>query len=206
MAVKKSSPAAVATAAAATTVAAATKQTATKPAAAKAAATKQVTEPATEIVADTAAEEVAPVQEDAVETKFQTLQAKLALITAAVKELTIVAKTLQKDYAKAVKTVTKRGRKVNATKRSPSGFAKPAMLSDELCDFLKIAHKSERARTEVTRMINDYIKANNLQDPTDKRNIKPDDSLQKIMNLGEGDVLSYFNLQKYIKHHFVRAA
>jgi chromatin remodeling complex protein RSC6 len=142
-------------------------------------------------------------QDDQIDTKFQSIYAKLIVVSNAVKELTSVLKVVQKDYSKTVKTAAKRGRKAVAGKRSPSGFAKPAVLSDELCDFLKIEHKSERARTDVTRLINEYIKANNLQDQNDKRKIVADESLKKIMNLQPTDELSYFNLQKFIKHHFV---
>jgi len=164
-------------------------------------------QPVTEVVeVTTPVQDGAAVADDNVDTKFQTLQQQLVVIGNAVKTLTQTLKVLQKNYAKAIKTTAKRGRKAPATKRSPSGFAKPAQLSDELCDFLKIPRNSERARTEVTRMINDYIKQKNLQDPSDKRNIRADDSLRKIMNLKDNDVLSYFNLQKYIKHHFVRTA
>lgn len=148
--------------------------------------------------------EASPAPEDH-ESKFQSMYAKLIVMSNAIKELTVSLKAIQKEYVKTVKTVAKRGRKATTGKRNPSGFAKPAILSDELCDFLKIPHKSERARTEVTRMINEYIKANSLQDPNDKRKIKADESLKKIMNLTETDELSYFNLQKFIKHHFVRA-
>jgi chromatin remodeling complex protein RSC6 len=141
--------------------------------------------------------------DDLVDTKFQSMYTKLAIVSNAVKELSAALKAIQKEYSKTIKTAAKRGRKASIGKRSPSGFAKPAILSDELCDFLKIDHKSERARTEVTRMINDYIKSNKLQDPEDKRKIVADESLKKIMNLKDTDELSYFNLQKFIKHHFI---
>lgn len=187
-------------------------------AAKKQSTTKSATTDATvpEVPAPSAPVDVAPpatepvaaetlVQDDQIESKFQSMYAKLVIVSNAVKELTVALKAVQKDYSKTVKSVAKRGRKAAVGKRSPSGFAKPAVLSDELCDFLKIAHKSERARTEVTRMINEYIKANNLQDPNDKRKIIADEQLKKIMNLKPTDALSYFNLQKFIKHHFVRA-
>lgn len=154
----------------------------------------------TAVVTDVAAPEV-----DQVDQKFQSLYAKITTLTNALKDMTLTVKVLQKEYVKSVKSVTKRGRKGVTTKRNPSGFAKPAKLSDELCDFLSLPRGSQEARTNVTRMINEYIKKNNLQDSKDKRNIIADAALKKIMNLQEGDVLSYFNLQKYIKHHFVTA-
>lgn len=151
----------------------------------------------------------APVADaDPVQGKLDAVSEKLTLLANTIKELQAVVKVLQKDYVKSVKTASKRTRKAVAggAKRTPSGFAKPAKLSNELCDFLSIPHGSERARTEVTRMLNQYIKTKNLQDPNDKRNINPDPALKKIMNLTDSVKLTYFNLQTYIKHHFVPAA
>jgi upstream activation factor subunit UAF30 len=61
------------------------------------------------------------------------------------------------------------------------------------------------SRTEVTRKINEYIKASNLQDPSDKRKIMPDEKLKTILNIVDGEQTNYFNLQKQLKHHFTKA-
>lgn len=166
---------------------------------APAAETAPVAAPPAEVPAVEPTTNVDPVQE-----KLDSVSDKLVLLANTVKELQAVVKVLQKDYVKTVKTASKRTRKAaGGAKRVPSGFAKPAKLSDELCDFLALARGSELARTEVTRKLNAYIKENQLQDQADKRNIKPDASLKKIMNIGDDVKLTYFNLQTYIKHHFV---
>jgi chromatin remodeling complex protein RSC6 len=67
---------------------------------------------------------------------------------------------------------------------------------------LGVPKGSAMARTLVTKHINEYIKKNNLQDPTDKRIISPDAKLKSILSIGDGDKLTYFNLQTYIKQHF----
>ena len=54
-------------------------------------------------------------------------------------------------------------------------------------------------------MINKYIVDNNLRKEEDKRQIIPDKKLSKLLNLDGSEQLSYFNLQKYIKHHFVKS-
>ena len=58
------------------------------------------------------------------------------------------------------------------------------------------------ARTEVTKYLTKYIKEHNLQDEANRRKILPDNSLQKLLNVGTDDEVTYFNLQKYMKVHF----
>lgn len=131
-----------------------------------------------------------------------------------IKEFLSVLKTVQKDYAKLLKSVNKRktrsssaseGEDGNTRRRvTPSGFTKPVKLSDSLCDFMGVAHGTTLPRTNVTKYINEYIKTNNLQDPSDKRHILPDDKLKTILDLSgrEDSHITYFNMQTFIKHHF----
>ena len=61
---------------------------------------------------------------------------------------------------------------------------------------------TELARTEVTKYITGYVKDHNLQDPEFKRRILPDAKLRKLLGVKKSEELTYFNLQKYMKHHF----
>ena len=88
--------------------------------------------------------------------------------------------------------------------RIPSGFVKPTLISDELAMFLGKPVGTEMARTDVSRKINSYIKENGLQDTENGRKINPDEKLRKLLALSEEDELTYFNLQKYMKHHFIK--
>jgi DNA topoisomerase-3 len=54
------------------------------------------------------------------------------------------------------------------------------------------------ARTEVVKKIWDYIKANNLQDPADKRSIKADGKLQAVFGK---DSATMFELAGIIGKH-----
>lgn len=124
------------------------------------------------------------------------------------KELMAVVKTLKKDNAKALKASGRRQRKAPAdgSKRPASGITKPTKLSEELCDFLGVPRGSTLARTEVTKIINTYIKTNKLQDESDRRTIHPDAKLKKILlPIPDGKKLSFFNMQSFIKHQFVKA-
>ena len=115
-------------------------------------------------------------------------------------------KNLQKQTMKEMKEINKKkGKKSDRPKREPSGFAKPSLISQELCDFLGKETGTELARTEVTKHLTTYIKANNLQAPEDKRKILPDAKLKKLLRVQKGDDNTYFNLQKYLKPHFPKS-
>ncbi len=125
-------------------------------------------------------------QMNALKTEFRTLEKK------AIREL----KTAQKVNAK---------RKRKSGNRSPSGFVKPTLISDELAKFLSKPSGTEMARTEVTREINGYIRAHNLQDKQNGRKINPDASLTALLKIKNGEELTYFNLQRYMSPHFAKA-
>ena len=96
-------------------------------------------------------------------------------------------------------------RKRKAGNRSPSGFVKPTLISEELASFLKKPKGTEMARTEVTREINGYIRQHNLQDKQNGRKINPDTHLATLLKITSADELTYFNLQRYMSPHFAKA-
>ena len=61
------------------------------------------------------------------------------------------------------------------------------------------------ARTDVTKEINAYIRAHKLQDPENGRKINPDKKLAALLRIGKSDELTYFNLQRYMSPHFIKA-
>jgi chromatin remodeling complex protein RSC6 len=87
--------------------------------------------------------------------------------------------------------------------RKPSGFLKPMLISDELAMFLGKPIGTVMTRVDVSHELNAYIEANGLQNQENSRKINPDEKLRKILTLSEGDELTYFNLQRYMKHHFI---
>lgn len=149
----------------------------------------------------------APVNQpvDTIATRFVTLIEKLNTLATETRELTSLVRGLQKDHAKFVRDNQRNvAKRQNKTKRVASGFAKPTLLSDEMYAFLEIPKGDVVARNDVTRKLNQYVVTNNLRDDKDKRRILPDAKLKKLLNMGEGEQLTYFNIQKYIKHHFVK--
>lgn len=108
-----------------------------------------------------------------------------------------VRKHLVREGKQTRKADAKRTRKGGA-KKEPSGFAKPSPLSESLCTFLNLPDGTKLARTEVTRYLNQYIKKNELRDPSDKRIIKPNEALKSLLGVNDEETLTYFNLQKFI--------
>jgi chromatin remodeling complex protein RSC6 len=170
--------------------------------------TPVVVDPSAEVAEVVEVVETTPVVEsEAAVDKFVVVLEMLQRWATDIKNATTLMKTLQKEHQKAQKASVKKPKKstpasTEGKSRTPSGFAKPTKLSDELCGFLGVPAGSQLARTEVTRVLNEYIKKNNLQDANDKRTIVPDEKLSSILKLEGGDKLTYFNLQTYIKHHF----
>lgn len=62
----------------------------------------------------------------------------------------------------------------------------------------------EVARTNVTQYLINYIKKNNLQSEENKKYIKPDEKLNKLLNIREEDEVTYFNIQSYMNKHFIK--
>ena len=170
----------------------------------KAAATP--VEPVNEVVdAPVETVEEAPVSATAtVAGKMGEFGAKLMQMTSLLSTLKSDFKTLEKCISREMKVLEKasnKGRRSNAN-RKPSGFIKPTLISDELAAFLGKSVGTEMARTAVSKEINNYIQTHNLKDKNNGRIIHADAKLTKLLKLQKDDELTYFNLQKYMKHHF----
>ena len=111
-------------------------------------------------------------------------------------------KTLNTQVGKAVKDKTKTPRATNTT----SGFKKPVKISKDLAKFTGWNEDELYSRVDVTKYICDYIQNNNLQNPSDKRNIIPDSKLQKLLGFdpNSDESLKYYNIQSCLKNqnHF----
>lgn len=134
------------------------------------------------------------------ETLSTTIQSLITQLKSAQSELT----SLKKNYAKELKSKNKLLAKKKNTNRLPSGFAKPCKISKEMAKFLSLDENELIARNQVTKLINQYIIDNDLRNEKDKRQIQPNKQLTKLLNLSGDEQLSYFNLQKYMKHHFIK--
>lgn len=146
-----------------------------------------------------------------IESSFSDLNTRLQEFRSYYSSLVTDVRTLQKNVQRYLRDSTRKNKRrkrvkdPNAPKRAPSGFAKPALISNALCSFLGKPKGTEMARTEVTKHLTQYIKANSLQDSENRRKIIPDQKLQKLLNVSSSDEVTYFNLQKYMKVHFPKS-
>jgi hypothetical protein len=116
-------------------------------------------------------------------------------------------KTLEKTVARELKQATKSSGKKrrSSANKQPSGFVKPTKISDELIKFLGKEAGTEMSRVEVSKEVNAYINEHKLKDEKCGRQINPDAKLTKLLKINKDEVLTYFNLQRYLKIHFIKA-
>ena len=132
------------------------------------------------------------------------------------KTMSTELKNSKKRYLKIVKTLSKtKKRKTSSTqdessKKEPSGFISPIEIPANLAGLMKVTHKMMLPRTVVTKHIISFIKENHLESKTNGRNFDltdPSNSnasmLKKLFNIERGDEVTYFNLQSYLKPHFI---
>ena len=143
---------------------------------------------------------------DAGASTYNAFMSKLQTLASLVATLKSDFRVIEKQVSRELKHVARLNekRKRKSGNRSPSGFTKPTRISDTLAVFLNRNPGTELARTEVTREINQYIRSNDLQDKQNGRRINADAKLSTLLGLAATDELTYFNLQRYMSHHFVK--
>ncbi|KAD4384962.1 hypothetical protein E3N88_25130 [Mikania micrantha] len=92
----------------------------------------------------------------------------------------------------ATSTATKRGR--------PAGILKVVPVSPALGEFLGL---SEVSRTDAVKKVWEYIKHNNLQNPSNKKEILCDAKLKTIFN--EKDKVGFLEIAKLMSQHFIKS-
>jgi chromatin remodeling complex protein RSC6 len=167
--------------------------------------------PAAEVASPVASatEAAAPVAEvsDSV-SRMAEFSSKIQQLNGVVSSLKVEFKNLERAILREMKNAQKSSSKKRRASgnRQPSGFVKPTRISDELAQFLGKEIGTEMARTAVSKEINQYIRSNSLQDKSNGRKINPDAKLSTLLKINKGEELTYFNLQRYMKHHFVKSA
>lgn len=92
-------------------------------------------------------------------------------------------------------------------KLNNSGLMKPVKISADLARFMGVPVDTLQSRVAVTNAICSYVKTKDLQNPQNKREIRPDASLASLLGYS-GDKaqqpLTYFYVQQLIQPHFIK--
>jgi len=140
-------------------------------------------------------------------TQFDTIVSSLSTFRVQITALQHQLRVLERSVTKEVKNLKKESdKKKNKLPRKPSGFAKPSLITDELCLFMQLPSQSEVARTEVTQHIIKYIREHNLQHVDNRKIITPDSALKKLLGSNDEEEVTYFNLQKFMNKHFLKTS
>ena len=218
MAPKKSAPAAPTAAAPAPVAATPAKEVKPKAAKKAPAAKAEVAVPTVAAVPAVAPATAAPAQssEALLATLTEQLKALSTEFTAKVREAVKAtqeaakaAKKEQRDSKKKRKIspeeMTPEQRKAWEARRANNAFLVQRPLTPELCTFMGISAGSKRSQTEVTKFVSEYVKSHSCFDPNFKRRILPNAVLAKLLRVDDKTEVTYLNLQKYLKVHFLKA-
>ena len=128
-------------------------------------------------------------------------------MTLAARRMKALDKELEKIVKLEIKEASKRKKtKSSSDKRGPSGFnAKQSVPIEFTKQPWGADPDAELPRTTLTKMVYDYVKENQLQDPEDKRRIFPDDNLKELFHLNDEDELHFNNFQTYMKRLYDRS-
>jgi len=189
------------------------------PKAAKAPKAPKVTASKAEVVVPTVSSSAAPVvveSSDALLTRLtETLKALSSEFTIKVREAVKTTQEAAKQAKKEARDSKKKKRKdpkdmtpeelkSYEARRANNAFLVQRPLTAELATFMGIAAGSKRSQTEVTKFISDYVKSHSCYDPTFKRRILPNAALAKLLRVDDKTEVTYLNLQKFLKVHFVK--
>ncbi len=115
-------------------------------------------------------------------------------------------KDSKKKKRKNPEDMTPEEKKAWEARRANNAFLVQRPLTDELCAFMGLKAGDKRSQTEVTKFISEYVKSHNCFDPTFKRRILPNAALAKLLRVDDKTEVTYLNLQKFLKVHFVKTA
>ena len=128
------------------------------------------------------------------------------------KNLKDLLKLVKKEQKLSKKTTKKTKKNKKSTDGAPvtlNGLTRPMSIKKELCEFINKPVDTKLSRTGTAKEVAKYIKKHKLNNEDNKMYWTPDEKLRSILSpLNEKDKekggYSYFNLQRYINHLFIK--
>lgn len=147
------------------------------------------------------------VQKTETQKQFGDLLNQLSSFKQQVTMLVNQVRTVERVCNKRMKVLEREAKKNRAKgNRKASGFAVPSPISAQLCKFMNKPTGTSMARTEVTKHIIQYISDHKLQNPNNKKVIKPDKALKSLLDIKkDSEAVTYFNIQRYMNKHFLNS-
>jgi upstream activation factor subunit UAF30 len=111
-------------------------------------------------------------------------------------------KALRKDLRKVKQLLEDPSGEKTKARASNNGFNKPLDVSDKMRAFLKLGVEDKVSRSQVTKLINQYVTEKGLKAG---QQITLDDTLKDLLAPPEGTQITFLNIQKYINPHYIKA-
>jgi chromatin remodeling complex protein RSC6 len=121
-----------------------------------------------------------------------------------IKFLRSLGKSVKSLRSQSVRVMKQKHKSVR-TNNTNSGFLKPVQISKDMAKFTGWDSSELKSRVDVTKYICNYIRENNLQNPSDRRQILADKKLSKLLDYNpdkDDKPLTYYRIQSYMKKHF----
>ena len=112
-------------------------------------------------------------------------------------------KALRKDLRKVKQLLEDPSGEKTKARASNNGFNKPLDVSDKLRLFLRLGADEKVSRSQVTKMINQYVTEKSLKNG---QQISLDATLKDLLNPPEGTTVTFLNIQKFINPHYIKPA
>ena len=112
-------------------------------------------------------------------------------------------KALRKDLRKVKQLLEDPSGEKAKARATNNGFNKPLDVSDKMRAFLKLGAEDKVSRSQVTKLINEYVTEKGLKAG---QQITLDATLKDLLAPPEGTQITFLNIQKYINPHYIKPA
>lgn len=110
-------------------------------------------------------------------------------------------KALRRDLRRVKQLLEDPTGEKTKTRATNNGFNKPLDVSEKLRAFLKLSPDEKISRSQVTKLVNQYVTEKNLKAG---QNITMDATLKDLLNPPEGTQVTFLNIQRYINPHYIK--